>query len=169
MTRIQTPAPSFRSKPHSNSRVALEQWRRKVRPQWLERLAACAAKLAWNQQLLLVLLEELWIDEAFVDLVGEPSQLPEERYPEAIGTALLLRHSWRPEDLIDLAQKLGILRTRMPAKTYPAKARRAAARAREQDGHSRKSNSHPRTTHDWWTAGPRLPAGRLRLNGPASS
>ena len=47
-----------------------------------------------------LLIEELYIDESIDDLLGEHlSDLPISRYPEAIAVALILRHSWRADDL----------------------------------------------------------------------
>lgn len=99
----------------STPRLDLERWRVEVRPLWLEQLAADAAHLVWSRQLFSVLLEELWIDETFAKLVGEPSEIPEERYPESVAVALLLRHSWRPDDLVQAAARIGITSVQGPA------------------------------------------------------
>ena len=121
MKSIRKPAAPLRSEPGLQLPADLEEWRTEDRDHWLRRFAAGAAQLTWNQQLLAVLLDELWIDETFVDLVGEPSQLPETRYPEAVAVALLLRHSWRPDDLVQVSQKLGIGPMLAPPKTQSAK------------------------------------------------
>lgn len=75
----------------------------------LEVLAKRAAGLRWNRRLLLVLLEELCIDDAFVRLIGEPQRIPTRRYAEAIAVALLLRHGWRPDDLSSVASQIGLV------------------------------------------------------------
>jgi hypothetical protein len=54
------------------------------------------------------LLSELNVDETFTELVGRPSGLPTRRYPQAIVVALALRHSWRRDNLIKLAKRLGV-------------------------------------------------------------
>jgi hypothetical protein len=65
--------------------------------------------------LLEVLTEELYIDESIDDLLGEhPRDLPTRRYPEAIAVALILRHSWRADDLAWIVERLG-LKGRAPA------------------------------------------------------
>jgi hypothetical protein len=50
------------------------------------------------------------IDGAFTELVGRPQSLPTKRYPQAIAVALALRHSWRREELVKFARRLGIKR-----------------------------------------------------------
>ena len=47
------------------------------------------------------------LDEA-TELVGRPSGLPTRRYPQAIVVALALRYSWRRDNLIKLAKRLGV-------------------------------------------------------------
>jgi hypothetical protein len=58
-----------------------------------------------------LLIEELYIDESIDDLLGEPpGDLPARRYPEAIAVALILRHSWRPDDLAWIVERLELKR-----------------------------------------------------------
>jgi hypothetical protein len=54
------------------------------------------------------LLDELNIDAMFTELVGRPHGLPARRYPQAIAVALALRHSWRREELMKFAKRLGV-------------------------------------------------------------
>jgi hypothetical protein len=60
-----------------------------------------AARLAgqrWTPTLIQALLEELYVDDSIVDLLGELRSIPASRYPQLIAVALALRHSWRPDD-----------------------------------------------------------------------
>jgi hypothetical protein len=58
-----------------------------------------------------LLIEELYIDESLNDLLGEhPRDLPTRRYAEAIAAALILRHSWRADDLTWIVESLGLKR-----------------------------------------------------------
>jgi hypothetical protein len=66
------------------------------------------AGLRWSEQLLAVLIDELYVDEDFVALLGEPEMLPVRRYPQALAVALALRHSWRPDDFARLVKRLGV-------------------------------------------------------------
>jgi hypothetical protein len=52
----------------------------------------------WTLTLLQALLEELYVDDSIVDLLGELRSIPVSRYPQLIAVALALRHSWRPDD-----------------------------------------------------------------------
>jgi hypothetical protein len=43
------------------------------------------------------------------ELLGdELRKLPERRYPQAIGVALILRHSWHADDLACILERLGL-------------------------------------------------------------
>lgn len=83
----------------------------------LEMLAKRASGLRWNRRLFLALLEELCTDDIFVRLVGEPQRIPPRQYAQAVATALLLRHSWRTDDLLSIATQIGLLpETKRPGK-----------------------------------------------------
>ncbi|MGE3341866.1 MAG: ParB/RepB/Spo0J family partition protein [Vicinamibacterales bacterium] len=105
----------------ARQREAEEQWRTVLRPRALQLVADRTAKLPWSRGLIATLLAELSIDGAFTDLVGRPQSLPTKRYPHAIAVALALRHSWRREDLVKFARRLGVtltskdLRNALPA------------------------------------------------------
>jgi hypothetical protein len=78
--------------------------------------------------LLELLIEELYIDESIDDLLGEhPANLPARRYPEAIAVALILRHSWRADDLAWIVERLGLKRA-APVGRKSAPSLRAARR-----------------------------------------
>lgn len=70
-----------------------ERWRKELRPQAVRLVATRAAKLPWSRMLLRLLLEEIQIDDLFIELVGKPETLPLRRYPQAVAVALTLRHS----------------------------------------------------------------------------
>lgn len=92
----------------ARQREAEEQWRTVLRPRALQLIAEKTAKLPWSRGLIATLLEELNIDGAFTELVGRPQGLPTKRYPQAIAVALALRHSWRREELVKFARRLGV-------------------------------------------------------------
>ena len=54
------------------------------------------------------LIEELYVEEEFNALLGDPEVLPLWRYPQAIALAVALRHSWRPDDLACILRRLRI-------------------------------------------------------------
>lgn len=56
-----------------------------------------------------VLLEELYVDDGFEDLLGKsPTELRLRQYPQAVAAALILRHSWRADDLACILERLGM-------------------------------------------------------------
>lgn len=66
------------------------------------------------------LLCELNVDETFTKLVGRPSGLPARRYPQAVVVALALRHSWRREELVKFARRLGVKLTAKDLRDTPS-------------------------------------------------
>lgn len=56
-----------------------------------------------------VLLEELYVDDGLEGLLGKPpNELQVRQYPQAIAAALILRHSWRADDLACILARLGV-------------------------------------------------------------
>src|SRR5688572_29326806 len=89
-------------------RADVARWRRTLRPRFLRHFAACSANLGWSRALLSLLLEELHPDDSFAALLGDPETLPVRQFPQAIATAIALRHSWRFDDFTRLARRLRI-------------------------------------------------------------
>ena len=89
-------------------RADVERWRQTLRPRFLRYFAARSATLDWSRTLLSLLLEELHADDSFAALVGNPRTLPLRRFPQAIATAIALRHSGRFDDFTHLARRLRI-------------------------------------------------------------
>ncbi len=74
----------------------------------LRLLVARTRKVRWSANLVTVLIEELYVEEEFNTLLGDPEILPLRRYPQAVALALALRHSWRPNDLACILRRLRI-------------------------------------------------------------
>ena len=62
--------------------------------------------LRWSPELLHVLIQEMYVEEEFVALLGPPEQLPRRRYAQAVAVSLALRHSWREDDLEQVARRI---------------------------------------------------------------
>lgn len=90
------------------ARVQVHDWRRHDRLDDLRALAKGASGLLWSHGLLNALLEELHVGEDFDVLVGRVARLPASDYPRLLAIALLLRHSWCPQDLERTASRLGL-------------------------------------------------------------
>ena len=125
---------SSRSRTWTPERVQVQHWRERHRHVVLQELADGSHGVAWTRRLLNVLLEELHVTDEFDQLVGPTSRLPASQYPRLLAIALLLRHSWCPQDLARTATRLGLSRqahSTSASRTTPRDGghlRRAAAR-----------------------------------------
>ena len=117
MTRQRTHQRLRNVKPATDSSIRYKRghpttlnrsWRQTERPRVLRRIASRTADLTWSRTLLRPLLEELYVDETFEELVGPLDCIPIRQYPHAVAIALVLRHSWRPDDLRQFAKQLGL-------------------------------------------------------------
>ena len=90
-------------------RHAIRQWRLLERSKALHVALEATKSLRWSPQLLDALLEELYVDESLEKLLRARVQhLRKRRYAEALAVALILRHSWRPDDLACIVERLGL-------------------------------------------------------------
>ena len=94
-----------------NGSDPLQDWRRRLRPLILSELVEQSNDLPWSSRLITLLLSELHVGDEFYDLVDSAEQPESQKYPQLIAIALLLRHSWFPEDLADTALWLGLTST----------------------------------------------------------
>jgi hypothetical protein len=95
-------------------------WIAVERQRILRELAAASCDATLDRRVFTFLLDELAVDETFAGLVGEPTHISEREYGHAIVVALLLRHSWREDDLEHCAKRLGIVEQRSVKKTVIA-------------------------------------------------
>jgi hypothetical protein len=73
----------------------LKRWLGDLRSPALRLIAARTAVLKWSPALLKLLLEELFVGDFFIELIGIPERIPERRYAQAVAVAVAPRHSWR--------------------------------------------------------------------------
>ena len=86
-----------------------KRWRRDVRPRAVRSAVSATASLRWSSSLMEVLLEELYVDDGLEELLGKsPTELQVRQYPQAVATALILRHSWLADDLACILERLGM-------------------------------------------------------------
>ena len=114
----------------SHKFLQLDNWRRDHRFEDLRGLADSARGLEWSRGLLYALLEELHVSDDFDVLVGRVARLPTSQYPRLVAVALLLRHSWSPEDLERTATRLGLQPVTSKPTATTSRARRPEGRAR---------------------------------------
>jgi hypothetical protein len=113
-TRISVPARgrSAREKTRTK-RASARRWRRKVRPDILRAVVADTKSLRWTSRLLELLVEELYVGDRLEELMESRVQrLRKRQYPQAVAVALVLRHSWLPDDLDCMLHQLGLRRGR---------------------------------------------------------
>lgn len=95
------------------TKATTTRWRRLARPRLLQTLVSRTESLRWSTALIRALLEELYIDADIEKLLGTPlRKLPQQKYPQAIAVALILRHSWRADDFADILRRLGLAHDR---------------------------------------------------------
>jgi len=97
-----------------------ERWRAELRPRAMRSFAAGTANVTWSRTLVKLVVEELYPDDLFNDLVGNLDRIPRRQWPSAIAIAIGLRHSWRRDGLARIAKRLHIsLRSGTTSTTSP--------------------------------------------------
>ena len=85
-------------------------WRRTVRPAILRRATVATTGLKWTPALFATLLEELRENDGLEALLGPMRKdLAVTAYPQVIALALILRHSWEPQDLRRILETLEVI------------------------------------------------------------
>ena len=92
----------------AKQRLDAERWREELRPVALRLFAARTAKLRWSRALLKAVVEELFPDDLFTELVGDLDRVPRRQWPHVLAIAVALRHSWRRDGLARIARRLRI-------------------------------------------------------------
>ena len=103
-----------RSKPLKRARrqrvTSVADWRRTVRPGILRRATIATTGLDWSPALLATLLEELRENDGLEALLGPMRKdLAVVIYPQVIALAIILRHSWQPQDMQRILKTLGLI------------------------------------------------------------
>lgn len=95
----------------SRQRVTnVADWRRTVRPAILRRATIATTGLEWTPALFATLLEELRENDGLEALLGPMRKdLADVAYPQVIALALILRHSWKPQDLRRILETLEVI------------------------------------------------------------
>ena len=85
-----------------------ERWRAELRPRALRLFAARTAKLTWSRALLKLVVDELFPDDLFTELIGNLDRVSRRQWPHVIAIAVALRHSWRRDGLARIATCLHV-------------------------------------------------------------
>src|SRR5438128_10995561 len=115
-----------------------DRWRQELRPRAIRTFAERAAKLTWSRALLKLVVEELYPDDLFSELIGNLDRVPPRQWPRVLAIAVALRHSWRRDGLARVARRLHVSLT---ATGSPTTARRKSERHRSRPSRGRLSGS----------------------------
>ena len=85
-----------------------ERWRAELRPRAIRFFAARTGKLTWSRALLKLVVEELFPDDLFTELVGNLDRVPRRQWPHVMAIAVARRHSWRRDGLARIDRQLRI-------------------------------------------------------------
>lgn len=110
--------PRSTSPPHTTwmpSGIQAPHWRQHSRLRVLRIFAEAARGIRLSRRLLNALLEELHVSDDFDRLVGSVDRVLASQYPRLLAIALLVRHSWNPQDLDRIAEVIGLPRAIEPA------------------------------------------------------
>jgi hypothetical protein len=94
----------------------LADWRCLTRPVILDDFLDRTRDLRWSRELIDLLLDELHVSDEFDDLIGRVPPSAQVNHPQLVALALVLRHSWFPEDLARIIAEPGL----SPSSTSPA-------------------------------------------------
>ena len=92
----------------AKQRLDAERWRDEVRPRVMRHFAARTTTLPWSRALVKALVEELYPDALFTELVGNLDRVPRRQWPHVLAIAVALRLSWRRDGLARMARRLRI-------------------------------------------------------------
>jgi hypothetical protein len=101
-------SPRTRRRPSRATDRDLADWRRLTRPLILDDFVDRTRDLAWSRELIDLLLDELHVSDEFDDLIGRARARAQVTYPQLVALALVLRHSWFPEDLVRIIAEPGL-------------------------------------------------------------
>src|SRR5436190_12644283 len=113
----------------AKQQVDTQRWREELRPRAVRVFAARAAKLTWSRALLKLVVEELYPDDLFWELIGNLDRVPRRKWPSVLAIAVALRHSWRRDGLARIAKRLRVSlattssRARSHRQSRPSRAR----------------------------------------------
>ena len=88
--------------------VDAEHWRAELRPRAIRLFASRTRTLTWSRALVKLIVEELFPDDLFTELVGHLDRVPPRQWPHVLAIAVALRHSWRRDGLAHVARCLRV-------------------------------------------------------------
>ncbi len=92
----------------AKNQLDAEHWRDELRPRAMRLFASRAARLTWSRALVKLIVEELFPDDLFTELVGPLDRVPPRQWPHVLAIAIALRRSWRRDGLSRVARQLRV-------------------------------------------------------------
>ena len=127
----------------AKQQIDAERWRTELRPRVLRLFAARARKLAWSRALVKLVVEELYPDDLFAELVGKLDRVPRRQWPYVIAVAVALRHSWRRDGLTRIARRLHVSLATSPLPRGSSTVQRSRPSRRRFSGSPRSRQGSP--------------------------
>ena len=115
-----------------------QRWRHELRPRAMRLFAARTQKLPWSRALLKLVVEELFPDDLFSELIGNLERVPQRKWPHMLAIAVALRHSWRRDGLARVARRL---RVSLATASTPKSSRRRSTQRKSRPSRRRFSGS----------------------------
>ena len=85
-----------------------DQWRHELRPRAIRTFAGRAAKLTWSRALLKLVVEELYPDDLFTELVGKLDRVPARQWPRVLAIAVAPPAMAERDGLTRVARRLHV-------------------------------------------------------------
>jgi hypothetical protein len=85
-----------------------DRWRQDLRPGAMRLFATRTVKLPWSRPLLQLVVDELYPDDLFTELIGNLDRVPSRQWPRVLAIAVALRCSWRRDGLARVARRLRV-------------------------------------------------------------
>jgi hypothetical protein len=120
-----------------------ERWRNELRPRVLRLFAARARTLSWSRALVKLVVEELYPDDLFTELVGPLDRVAPRHWPQVVAVAVALRHSWRRDGLTRIATRLRVSLAAPDAPPSPSVVRRSRPSRDRLSGSPRRRQGSP--------------------------
>src|SRR5687768_9159039 len=112
----------------AKDKLDAEHWRDDLRPRAMRLFTARTRTLTWSRALVKLIVEELFPDDLFTQLVGHLDRVPSRQWPHVLAVAVALRHSWRRDGLAQVARRLRVsmaARDVTPARPHPSRPSRS--------------------------------------------
>ena len=143
-----------------------EHWRAELRPRAVRSFAAHTTTLTWSRALLKLVVDELFPDDLFTELIGPLDRVPRRQWPHVLAIAVALRHSWRRDGLTRIVRRLRVSLT-----TKDVLERTSSSHGRHSSGRVTRcrpsASIRSRPSHSQFSGSPRPRQGSPRRVDPA--